>query len=598
MPTLTNINRRKRRKKLRRQRRNRFRTENVASLKAELELGKPLFYEDKEKIPIPENETREQKKKRIRETPLSYEIDPFPHIKATTKEPPAPKKPSHEQKVAMVTKKYANHSHNTHQPKESSMIDLWSSESSKSNTQELTEEDRLKSFLDDVKPVKKKHYIPSHLKAIDNPHPGESYNPSVDHYLRLLRSLSRKYEHTEREMKRLKSFIRSEKRRFEDTYDKHFFEWELNKREQDPLKVFSQPESESDVSGTDYASDPSPNPKRKRAQSDKHTPNPKRKKVSSAQNSPNPHSITKKLQSEKNSPPGSQPNPKRRRSQSDKQSPSPKNQPSPKRKRSLSEQKSRSPKLIRSQSVRNQLQISPYPKLRRSPNNSYTSQIRRIRRSLSVMVKQRPKKIQRSKSDPTMLKSRKKPSLQTTTKDSDDETKPKRKYIKLKTNAERNKERRIRYERAMMHKRNLNRKRLALFDRIEEIKAKLDEVDRLKKKRKAAATKRRRQKALYGIKNLGPLKYEKLNREILLPEELPTRLSLLKSSSTSLWYDRLDSFRRRNMVYETRIRSIQALKYRRKYVEKYSHKDYLREQEAKYANIESNVPPSIMTDPN
>lgn len=168
----------------------------------------------------------------------------------------------------------------------------------------------------------------------------------------------------------------------------------------------------------------------------------------------------------------------------------------------------------------------------------------------------------------------------------------KKKRIRLKTNTQRNKERRKRLKRVLLRKSIIASRRAALFDRIELIKERLSRIAKIKRRKKALEARKRKRYILYGTKDLGRYRYHKPDREILLPDELPTRLSSLRRINTDIWDDRLDSFRRRNML-ETTHKKGRVRKHRKVWMERYDHKIYNREQAAKYEKIDEQIQQQI-----
>jgi len=85
-------------------------------------------------------------------------------------------------------------------------------------------------------------------------------------------------------------------------------------------------------------------------------------------------------------------------------------------------------------------------------------------------------------------------------------------------------------------------------------------------------------------KKLGPEKYEKMELNVLLSEELPPRLSLLRQQSSNLIVEREKSLQKRNII-ESRSSKLLLRKYPKKYMERYDYKVFNREQAEKYANL-------------
>jgi len=146
----------------------------------------------------------------------------------------------------------------------------------------------------------------------------------------------------------------------------------------------------------------------------------------------------------------------------------------------------------------------------------------------------------------------------------------------------RNKERRKRINRAIEGRRRAEKARRKALGRLDEINARLDTIykNRSIRNEKLKATRLYRED--YGTKRLGPEKFEKSEIDVLLPYELPSRLS--RVSYQSLFMDRLQSLRKRNII-ETRNVKYRVRRYRMKYQERYDYKVFNREQEQQYANL-------------
>jgi len=215
-------------------------------------------------------------------------------------------------------------------------------------------------------------------------------------------------------------------------------------------------------------------------------------------------------------------------------------------------------------------------------------------------VKNQPKNKRKSKkakttNSPSEEKSntrkREKPqSEEQITKDHFDEwlfkRKPRSEYKKTeKTRAQRNKEHRKRVRRAIARQQYARARLNAAFERIELIKAKLDRLEKQRAKREAIVQKRKAREALDGIKRLGATKYKSPDLDVLLPDELPSKLSHIQYSGPTIWEDRLNSFRKRNII-ETRQQKFFQRKYRKQWVERYDYKVYNRAQEKTYADLE------------
>jgi len=154
-----------------------------------------------------------------------------------------------------------------------------------------------------------------------------------------------------------------------------------------------------------------------------------------------------------------------------------------------------------------------------------------------------------------------------------------------KTRAQRNKEKRQRVRRAIERQKYARTRLNAAFERIELIKAKLDRLEKQRSQREALLLKRKTRQALYGTKRLGPTKYQSPDIDVLLPDELPSKLSHIQYSGPTIWEDRLNSFRKRNFI-ETRQKQFIHRKYRKTWVERYDYKVYNRIQERTYAGLE------------
>lgn len=152
-----------------------------------------------------------------------------------------------------------------------------------------------------------------------------------------------------------------------------------------------------------------------------------------------------------------------------------------------------------------------------------------------------------------------------------------------KSQTERNKERKKRVNRSLERRKRAKIARKKALNYIDEINAKLDKLYKKRAKRSEKRKEIRRYFDTYGTKQLGSEKFERSPVELLLPKELPSRLSLMANYKSNM-KDRFQSLRQRNII-ETRYNKLILRKYRRKYVERYDYKVYNREQEQKYANL-------------
>jgi len=152
-----------------------------------------------------------------------------------------------------------------------------------------------------------------------------------------------------------------------------------------------------------------------------------------------------------------------------------------------------------------------------------------------------------------------------------------------KSQTERNKERKKRVNRSLERRKRAKIARKKALNYIDEINAKLDKLYKKRAKRSEKRKEIRRYFDTYGTKRLGSEKFERSPVELLLPKELPSRLSLMANYKSNM-KDRFQSLRQRNII-ETRYNKLILRKYRRKYVERYDYKVYNREQEQKYANL-------------
>jgi len=153
-----------------------------------------------------------------------------------------------------------------------------------------------------------------------------------------------------------------------------------------------------------------------------------------------------------------------------------------------------------------------------------------------------------------------------------------------KTKTQRNKERAKRVALAIYRKKRAEEKRNRALDHLDIIKARLDELEQARATAREIVNINRTRHQLYGAKRLGKEKYEKHDTDVLLPHELPSRMSRLHYSRLGLLWEHQNRLCQRNII-ETRSAKTLPRRYPRKYMERYDYKVYNREQEQLYGNL-------------
>jgi len=100
---------------------------------------------------------------------------------------------------------------------------------------------------------------------------------------------------------------------------------------------------------------------------------------------------------------------------------------------------------------------------------------------------------------------------------------------------------------------------------------------------KKLITKEKEDKAQFATKRLGPEKFQKPEVEVLLTEQLPSKLRHVKSHFDPV-KDRFKNLQKRNLI-ETRTFKRYNNRYKTKFMEKYAYKVFTREQAKQYANL-------------
>jgi len=133
------------------------------------------------------------------------------------------------------------------------------------------------------------------------------------------------------------------------------------------------------------------------------------------------------------------------------------------------------------------------------------------------------------------------------------------------------------------HRKKLEkRERRNQLGMMAEFQKEIQEKEKEIEERKIKTTEKE-EKAQFTTKRLGPEKFQKPEVEVLLTEQLPSKLRHVKSHFDPV-KDRFKTFQKRNLI-ETRTLKRYTKRYRTKFMEKYAYKVFTREQEKQYADL-------------
>jgi len=156
-------------------------------------------------------------------------------------------------------------------------------------------------------------------------------------------------------------------------------------------------------------------------------------------------------------------------------------------------------------------------------------------------------------------------------------------HVYRKTRAQRNKQKRGRQiEKALALKRALKDRKVQ-WDRIRQITSEVEQQQQQQSEHVKAEHERKKNILLTKPRRLGPEKFEELDVEVLLSDQLPSSLRKF-NAPYNLLIDRYKSLQRRSII-ETRYVKRYNSRYVRKYEKKREHKEFAREQLETYKNL-------------